>query len=55
MTTKPTKIHTGKHQEGKKLGKRRERLNRRQTAWSATVKGIKNPAAYRMPGSMKGM
>lgn len=42
-----------KHSEGKKLGKR---LQARQMSRDATVKDskVKNPAAFRMPGSMKG-
>lgn len=45
-----------KHNEGKKLGKRRERLQRRQMSCNTTRNDskVKNPLAYRMPGSMKG-
>ena len=49
MTTKPYK------RQGKgKLGKRQARLNDRRNAHSATLKSPHvNPAAFRVPGSMK--
>lgn len=36
------------------LGKRETVFNARQNAMAATMKNAKNPAAYRMPGSMRG-
>lgn len=36
------------------LGKRETVFNARQNAMTATMKAAKNPAAYRMPGSMRG-
>jgi hypothetical protein len=36
-----------------KLGKKQARLNARRNAHSATIRGIKQPLAYKTPGSMK--
>lgn len=40
----------------RQLGKRRERLHARQMSCNITRKDskVKNPEAFRMPGSMKG-
>lgn len=37
----------------KSLRKREARLNARRNAHSATIKQVKNPAAFKQPGSMK--
>lgn len=50
MTTKPYK-NIGKG----KLGWKQKRLNERRNAHALTIKSAKNPNAYRIPGSMKGV
>lgn len=49
MTTKPYKSGKGK------LAKRMTRLNLRRNSHAATIndKSVKNPLAFRTPGSMK--
>jgi len=37
----------------KSLRKRQEKLNARRNAHAATLKSVKDPAAYKQPGSMK--
>ena len=38
----------------RKLNKHYKNLDARIKAWEQTVKQVKNPQAYRKPGSMKG-
>lgn len=37
----------------KSLRKRQAKLNARRNAHAATLKSVKDPAAYKQPGSMK--
>jgi hypothetical protein len=38
-----------------KLGYKMKRLNERRNAHSQTIRQVKNPSAFRTPGSMKGI
>lgn len=51
------KVNTAKNRNPNRkgaLGKREAVFNARQNAMTATMKAAKNPAAYRMPGTMRG-
>lgn len=48
MTTKPYKSGKGK------LARKQKMLSDRRNAHSITIRTVKNPSAFRAPGSMKG-